>query len=160
MEILDNSLKREDFRMKLTAKTQYAVSAMLDVALHQYRGPVSLLDVSKRQAISQSYLEQLFARMRKQGLVKSTRGPGGGYQIKPNLEDVTVDQIVQAMQAFHGRNKPTDESLTDNVALLSEQLETQSLWDELSNVMHDFFSRITLAQLVQSNTDVSTLKSA
>ena len=65
--------------MKLNTKGRYAVTAMFDVAIHQHQGPVSLSDISQRQGISLSYLEQVFSRIRRAGLVKSTRGPGGGY---------------------------------------------------------------------------------
>ena len=67
--------------MRLGTKGRYAVTAMFDIALHHHEGPISLLDISERQGISLSYLEQLFTRLRTQGLVKSTRGPGGGYSL-------------------------------------------------------------------------------
>ena len=76
--------------MKLTSKGRYAVTAMLDVALHSQVGPVSLSDISERQEISLSYLEQLFARLRKHGLVRSIRGPGGGYLLGKEAITISV----------------------------------------------------------------------
>jgi len=83
--------------MRLTTKGRYAVTAMLDLALHQERGPISLSDISKRQGISLSYLEQLFARLRRQGLVVSTRGPGGGYALSRPAGSIAVGDVVTAV---------------------------------------------------------------
>ncbi|MBU1628725.1 MAG: Rrf2 family transcriptional regulator, partial [Gammaproteobacteria bacterium] len=84
--------------MKLTTKRRYAVTAMLDVALHQSKGPVSVVDIAKRQGISQSYLEQLFSKLRHGGLVTSTRGPGGGYSIVGDLQKLTVLDVINAIE--------------------------------------------------------------
>ena len=83
--------------MKLTTKGRYAVTAMLDLALHAEDGPVSLAEISQRQEISLSYLEQLFSRLRKNGLVTSTRGPGGGYRVARDLDKVAVSEIIGAV---------------------------------------------------------------
>ena len=83
--------------MKLTTRGRYAVTAMLDLALHADQGPVSLADISERQEISLSYLEQLFSRLRRHKLVQSTRGPGGGYSMSRPLSDVAVVHIVKAV---------------------------------------------------------------
>ena len=83
--------------MKLTTKGRYAVTAMLDLALHAEEGPVSLAEISQRQEISLSYLEQLFSRLRKNGLVTSTRGPGGGYRVARDLDKVAVSEIIGAV---------------------------------------------------------------
>ena len=83
--------------MRLTTKGRYAVTAMLDLALHSAKGPVSLADISSRQEISLSYLEQLFAKLRHNDLVCSVRGPGGGYKLKRPLEEVFVAQIIDAV---------------------------------------------------------------
>ena len=80
--------------MKLTSKGRYAVTAMLDLALHAEQGPVTLAGISERQGISLSYLEQLFTRLRKQGLVASTRGPGGGYRLSRAAHDIAVADVV------------------------------------------------------------------
>ena len=83
--------------MRLTTKGRYAVTAMLDIALHDGHGPVSLADISQRQAISLSYLEQLFAKLRKSSLVNSVRGPGGGYQLQRQPAAIYVAEIIDAV---------------------------------------------------------------
>ena len=83
--------------MRLTSKGRYAVTAMLDVALHAEQGPVPLADISERQGISLSYLEQLFARLRKHGLVSSVRGPGGGYRLGLAPGEISVGQVITAV---------------------------------------------------------------
>ena len=83
--------------MKLTSKGRYAVTAMLDLALHAQQGPVTLAGISERQGISLSYLEQLFTRLRKQGLVASTRGPGGGYRLARPASEIRVVDILSAV---------------------------------------------------------------
>ncbi|HDL4214541.1 TPA: Rrf2 family transcriptional regulator, partial [Mannheimia haemolytica] len=80
--------------MKLTSKGRYAVTAILDIALHGKLEPVSLADISDRQAISLSYLEQLFAQLRRDGIVQSVRGPGGGYQLGKKPEEISVGMII------------------------------------------------------------------
>ena len=84
--------------MRLTTKGRYAVTAMLDLALHAATGPVSLADISDRQGISISYLEQLFAKLRRNGLVNSVRGPGGGYQLSRASEDIDVAAVIAAIE--------------------------------------------------------------
>ncbi|MFP4079752.1 MAG: Rrf2 family transcriptional regulator, partial [Ectothiorhodospira sp.] len=83
--------------MRLTTKGRYAVTAMLDLALHNDQGPISLADISNRQGISLSYLEQLFARLRKRGLVLSTRGPGGGYTLSRPPGEVAIADVITAV---------------------------------------------------------------
>ncbi|MGH8513788.1 MAG: Rrf2 family transcriptional regulator, partial [Gammaproteobacteria bacterium] len=82
--------------MRLTTKGRYAVTAMLDLAIHEDRGPIALADISLRQGISLSYLEQLFARLRKSGLVKSARGPGGGYRLGRTAQNISVAEVIQS----------------------------------------------------------------
>lgn len=83
--------------MKLTSKGRYAVTAILDIALNAELGPVSLADISERQHISLSYLEQLFAKLRRGGLVKSVRGPGGGYQLGLSTEQISIGMVINAV---------------------------------------------------------------
>ena len=83
--------------MKLTTKGRYAVTAMLDLAIHAKESPVPLADISQRQGISLSYLEQLFAKLRKQGLVDSARGPGGGYRLSRVSSDISVAEVISAI---------------------------------------------------------------
>ncbi len=84
--------------MRLTTKGRYAVTAMLDLALHYTDGPITLADISKRQGISLSYLEQLFSRLRKNGLVDSARGPGGGYKLSRPANEVCVADVITAVE--------------------------------------------------------------
>ena len=83
--------------MRLTTKGRYAVTAMLDLAIHADRGPISLADISQRQAISLSYLEQLFAKLRKNALVSSVRGPGGGYKLQRASEAIFIAEIILSL---------------------------------------------------------------
>jgi Rrf2 family iron-sulfur cluster assembly transcriptional regulator len=131
--------------MRLTTKGRYAVTAMLDLALHYKQGPIALADISRRQGISLSYLEQLFARLRKKGLVNSARGPGGGYRLsreagKISLIDVisAVDENVDATRCQGLKN------CQDNQRCL-----THELWEDLSRQIYEFLARITLSELVQ-----------
>ena len=131
--------------MRLTTKGRYAVTAMLDLALHAENGPVSLADISDRQGISLSYLEQLFARLRRFNLVKSVRGPGGGYQLMQEASEISVAQVVDAV----------DESLDatrcegKGDCHQGEVCLTHHLWQDLSQQIHLFLSGITLADLVE-----------
>ena len=83
--------------MRLTTKGRYAVTAMLDIALHRQSGPVSVTDIAKRQGISPSYLEQLFGRLKRAGLLESLRGPGGGYWLGSAAESISISEIIAAV---------------------------------------------------------------
>jgi Rrf2 family iron-sulfur cluster assembly transcriptional regulator len=131
--------------MRLTTKGRYAVTAMLDLALHQGGGPVSLADISRRQEISLSYLEQLFARLRRAELVGSVRGPGGGYRLFRDATAICVAEIIDAV------NEITDTTACEGRGgcQQGEICLTHSLWDDLSQQIHGFLSGITLAELVE-----------
>lgn len=130
--------------MRLTTKGRYAVTAILDVALYSEDGPVSLSDVSERQDISLSYLEQLFSKLRRGELVSSVRGPGGGYQLARPLQDICVAEIVDAV------NESVDATLCngDNNCQHGHVCLTHHLWDDLSHQIHEFLSSISLKDLV------------
>jgi Rrf2 family transcriptional regulator, iron-sulfur cluster assembly transcription factor len=131
--------------MRLTSKGRYAVTAMLDIAIHQPLGAVSLSDIATRQCISLSYLEQIFTRLRKAKLVKSVRGPGGGYLIGAPLTDISVQSIVSAMnEDLDARQCHGSEDCHDGKACLSH-----ALWDDLSSMIEQFLSGITLATLLE-----------
>lgn len=131
--------------MRLTTKGRYAVTAMLDLALHARQGPVSLADVSSRQDISLSYLEQLFARLRRRELVSSVRGPGGGYQLSREADRIFVAEIVDAVdESLDSTNCGGNADCQDGVTCL-----THHLWCDLSRQIHDFLNGISLAGLVQ-----------
>ncbi|SDJ83954.1 Fe-S cluster assembly transcriptional regulator IscR [Microbulbifer yueqingensis] len=131
--------------MRLTTKGRYAVTAMLDLALHADRGPISLADISKRQGISLSYLEQLFSRLRQSGLVSSVRGPGGGYRLARGGADIFVAQIVDAV------NESVDATSCggNSDCAGGEQCLTHYLWCDLSEQIHNFLSGISLTDLVE-----------
>ncbi|OCG00433.1 Fe-S cluster assembly transcriptional regulator IscR [Gilliamella sp. wkB112] len=132
--------------MKLTSKGRYAVTAMLDVALHSNSGPVSLADISVRQEISLSYLEQLFARLRKNGLVMSVRGPGGGYVLSRSMDKIAISSIVKAVnENVHATKCNGETGCQGGVKCL-----THSLWNDLSDRIDDFLTSITLSELVNN----------
>lgn len=131
--------------MRLTTKGRYAVTAMLDLALHADSGPVSLADISKRQEISLSYLEQLFAKLRQHALVSSVRGPGGGYKLSRDAGQVFVAEIIDAV------NESVDATNCGGKGdcQQGEVCLTHYLWCDLSLQIHDFLSGISLASLVK-----------
>ena len=130
--------------MRLTTKGRYAVTAMLDIALHRRHGPISVVDIAERQGISAAYLEQLLARLKKAGLLHSVRGPGGGYQVDRPLVEISVSQIITAVgdgvdaTRCHGAG-----DCQDGVMCL-----THDLWSDLSGEIDGFLTSISLADLV------------
>ena len=131
----------------MTSKGRYAVTAMLDVALHAEQGPVPLADISERQAISLSYLEQLFSRLRKQGLVASVRGPGGGYRLGKPANEISIGQVIAAV------NESVDATRChgQNGCQGGIQCLTHSLWRDLSDRISNFLDEITLGELVSQS---------
>lgn len=131
--------------MRLTTKGRYAVTAMLDLAIHGQSKPVSLNDISGRQGISLSYLEQLFAKLRRCELVSSVRGPGGGYRLSRHGSEISIAQVVDAvnesMDATRCRGKGDCQE--------GDQCLTHHLWQDLSEQIHAFLSDISIAQLVE-----------
>jgi Rrf2 family iron-sulfur cluster assembly transcriptional regulator len=130
--------------MRLSTKSRYAVTAMLDLTLNGASGPVTLADISENQSISLSYLEQLFAALRAKGLVRGVRGPGGGYYLGRDAAEITVADVICAVDEWveYTRNKAQQPS-TD------AQCTTRTLWDDLSEQIFDFVDNITLNELVQ-----------
>ena len=130
--------------MKLTTRGRYAVTAMLDLAINGGSRPVSLADISGRQEISLSYLEQLFAKLRREQLVTSARGPGGGYRLARNGAEIFVAEIIDAV----------DESVDvtncqgKGNCQQGETCLTHHLWEDLSGQIHDFLSQISLGDLM------------
>lgn len=130
--------------MRLTTKGRYAVTAMLDLALHTSQGPISLSCISQRQGISLSYLEQLFSKLRKSNLVVSVRGPGGGYQLKRETCDINVAQIIDAVnESIDATNCGGAGDCQHNGFCL-----THHLWTDLSNQIRSFLNDISLQKLV------------
>lgn len=130
--------------MRLTTKGRYAVTAMLDLALNGVNHPVSLADISGRQDISLSYLEQLFAKLRRNELVSSVRGPGGGYRLSRPGDEIFVAQIIDAV------NETVDATGCGGAAdcQQGEVCLTHHLWCDLSEQIHGFLSQISLSSLV------------
>ena len=128
--------------MKLSTKSRYAVTAMLDLAIHDETGPVTLADISQSQGISLSYLEQLFAKLRRDGLVEGVRGPGGGYRLSRPADQISVARIIQAvddsvqMTRCEGR-----EDCQHGARCL-----THELWQDLSRQLYAFLDGMTLDQ--------------
>ena len=130
--------------MKLTSKGRYAVTAMLDVALHSTRGPVPLAEISERQEISLSYLEQLFSRLRKQQLVDSVRGPGGGYLLGRAAADIAIGEVIRAVDESVDATRCAGQSDCQG----GERCLTHSLWQDLSERINVFLNGITLGELM------------
>src|SRR6202521_2366887 len=131
--------------MRLTTKGRWAVTAMLDLALHGSGGPVTLAGISERQKISLSYLEQLFGKLRRRRLVDSVRGPGGGYHLAREASKVTVADIIKAVE------EPLDSTQCGGRENCQEnhRCMTHDLWEELNTAGNGFLSGVTLSQLVE-----------
>ena len=130
--------------MRLTTKGRYAVTAMLDLALRYNQGAVTLAEIARRQGISLSYLEQLFARLRRNGLVDSVRGPGGGYNLARDPEKIDIADIIVAINENIDVRRCGGKSNCDG----DERCLTHELWEELSDRIYDFLKGISLADLV------------
>jgi len=141
--------------MRLTTKGRFAVTAMVDLAMRQTRGPVTLAAISERQRISLSYLEQLFGKLRRHKLVNSVRGPGGGYNLAQPMQDVSVADIICAV------DEPLDATQCGGKenCLDDKRCMTHDLWATLNAKMYDYLSSVTLADLVahQSGKHVAVL---
>ena len=131
--------------MRLTTKGRFAVTAMIDLALRQSNGPVTLAAISQRQQISLSYLEQLFGKLRCHELVESTRGPGGGYSLGRKASDITVADIIvsvdEPIDATHCGGK-------ENCMGESGRCMTHELWTSLNQRMVEFLDSVSLQKLV------------
>ncbi len=142
--------------MRLTTKGRFAVTAMVDLALRQNRGPVTLAAISERQHISLSYLEQLFGKLRRAALVSSVRGPGGGYNLAQPPAGITVADIVTAV------DEPMDATQCGGKENCHDEKRcmTHDLWATLNEKMHEYLSSVSLADLVahQSGKPVSVIK--
>ena len=146
--------------MRLTTRGRYAVTAMLDLALSGRNGPVTVAHISARQKISPAYLEQLFARLRNHRLVESVRGPGGGFCLSRLPDDISVAEIIRAVDEpidatrCHGKLNRHD----------GKRCMTHELWDDLNGVISGYLASVSLAQLIarqaSRNADVQPLKLA
>ena len=131
--------------MRLTTKGRFAVTAMIDLALHHDKGPVTLAGISERQKISLSYLEQLFGKLRRRELVESVRGPGGGYRVAKPLADISVAQIIQAV------DEPMDATQCGGLENCQDdhRCMTHELWSNLNRRIQDYLRTVSLANLVE-----------
>lgn len=131
--------------MRLTTKGRYAVTAILDLAFHSQNTPVTLNEIAARQTISLSYLEQLFARLRKADIVRGVRGPGGGYQLSKSPTEISIAAIIEAV------NEPIDSTKCGGEANCQHEnmCLTHDLWTGLSEHIRDYLSDITLADLLR-----------
>lgn len=130
--------------MKLSTKGRYAVTAMFDVAMHDDGSPVALSDIAQRQSISLSYLEQLFGRLRRGGLVASTRGPGGGYRLARAAEDIAIADIIGAVDETLDATRCKGNADCHN----HQRCLTHELWTDLSSQINSFLSEISLADAI------------
>jgi Rrf2 family iron-sulfur cluster assembly transcriptional regulator len=133
--------------MRLTTKGRYAVTAMLDLAVHNTGGPIALADISERQGISLSYLEQLFAKLRKTGLVASTRGPGGGYSLGRLAAEIAIADVIAAV------DETVDATRCGGQKNCQHDLPclTHDLWEDLNHQIRNFLSGVSLGDLINRN---------
>ncbi len=130
--------------MKLTTKGRYAVTAMLDLAIHYGDGPITLADIAQRQGISLSYLEQLFSRLRKRSLVSSVRGPGGGYSLGKEAREIYIGEVITAVD----ENVDTTKCHGAHNCQNNERCLTHDLWSDLSDQIYDYLNNISLQDLM------------
>jgi len=130
--------------MRLTTKGRFAVTAMLDLALRHQQGPVTLAGIGVRQRISLSYLEQLFGKLRRQALVESVRGPGGGYRLGRPTEKISIADIILAV------DEPLDTTLCRGMENCQEDKRcmTHNLWTTLNEKLYEYLTSVTLKDLV------------
>ena len=144
--------------MRLTTKGRFAVTAMVDLAKHQDKGPVALATIAERQDISLSYLEQLFSRLRREGLVSSVRGPGGGYRLGRPMDEITIAEIVEAV------DEPLDTTQCGGKENCHDahRCMTHDLWANLNKRMYAYLDSVTLDALVnrrvQPDADMAVLR--
>ena len=137
--------------MQLTTKGRYAVNALLDLALHDSEGPVTLADIAKRQSISQTYLEQLFSKLKRHGLVSSSRGPHGGYRLALGTEQISIAKIIYSVDEkiditrCHGKQNCQKD----------QRCLTHDLWMELNMHVSGFLNGITIFDLTVSYTHLT-----
>ena len=130
--------------MRLTTKGRFAVTAMIDLAMNDNEGPVTLAEISERQRISLSYLEQLFGKLRRRALVSSVRGPGGGYTLARKAEELSVADIIRAV------DEPIDATQCGGKENCHEDRKclTHDLWASLNDKIFEYLNGVTLGQLM------------
>jgi len=137
--------------MRLTTKGRYAVTAVLDLAIHQGQGPISLADIADRQGISLSYLEQLFSKLRRRALVSSVRGPGGGYHLARDASAIYVAEVITAVDEHIDTTRcGGNGNCKDSGPCL-----THDLWMDLSDRIYGYLNNISLQDLVERRPDLN-----
>jgi len=140
--------------MRLTSKGRYAVSAMVDLALHQQQGPVTLAAIAERQFISLSYLEQLFRRLREGKLVRSVRGPGGGYLLNDNPANISVADVIRAVDEEVKATKCVNAMRGCH---RGNRCSTHNLWAALGKHIYRFLDVVTIQQVCEKNVRLDTI---
>ncbi len=141
--------------MKLTTKSRYAVTAMLDIAYYDKGKPISLPEIAERQAISLSYLEQLFARLKKNGLVESIKGPGGGYRLSKDANDIVISEVIKAVDESVETTACNGKANCHN----NQQCLSHNLWEDLGEEINNFLSDVTLQQVIlRNNNELKEMK--
>jgi len=145
--------------MKLSTRGRYAVMAMVDLAQKGAEGPVTLADIAERQSISLSYLEQLFAKLRRAGLVESVRGPGGGYRLNEPANDVRISEVIVAVDEPI-RTTGCKPGTALGCINKSTRCLTHDLWEELGHQIHGYLSSISLADVCAGRVFAGPLRPA
>lgn len=139
--------------MKLTSKGRYAVTAMLDIAINQSKGPITLAMISERQDISLSYLEQIFAKLKKSDLVLSARGPGGGYRLSRTPAEISISEVIAAVnEDLEARKCKGRQNCKGGEECLSHEL-----WSDLSEMIEQFLENITLQKIIEKRSGVKEI---
>jgi Rrf2 family iron-sulfur cluster assembly transcriptional regulator len=131
--------------MKLSTKARHAITAMMDLAINDNYKPVTLADISQCQGISLSYLEQLFAKLRKSGLVVGVRGPGGGYRLSRSPNEISVAQVISAID----ENVQPQQEHAELSMQFDDRCITHQIWDELSAKIYNYLDSVTLGEFTQ-----------
>ena len=131
--------------MKLSTKARHAITAMMDLAINDNYKPVTLADISQCQGISLSYLEQLFAKLRKGGLVVGVRGPGGGYRLSRSPNEISVAQVITAID----ENVQPQQEHSELSVQFDDRCITHQIWDELSTKIYNYLDNVSLGEFTQ-----------
>ncbi len=143
--------------MKLGSKSRYAVIAMVDVSLHNHLGTVKLYDIAKRQNLPIQYLEQLFSKLRKVGLIKSTRGSKGGYNLLKSSEEITVFEIISAVEE-HIQTTRCEQTSNDSCQCGETKCLTHALWVGFNNHIINYLETVTLDHICKNKISIISEK--
>ena len=131
--------------MKLSTKARHAITAMMDLAINDNYKPVTLADISQCQGISLSYLEQLFAKLRKSGLVIGVRGPGGGYRLSRSPSEISIAQVISSID----ENVQPQQEHSELSIQFDDRCITHHIWDELSTKIYNYLDGVSLGEFTQ-----------